>query len=649
MGHVELTRDRRPLSAANCRVRRSAIIISPVGISTQWQKAEYRLQGVPAVANPFDPDMIRVDVQILSPAGVYLTVPAFWYEPFTRAEVNGVEVVTSAGPPEWRFRFTPTVAGTYRILVTVPVRCRRLTRNFHDERQPLWRRRLRALWLRACNATSGQSFQETTDGSPLPLIGTDVCWDDGPGYAEFSLWFQQMAAAGENFARVWMCPWTFGIETDANTLTNYRLDRAWQLDNVFDLANQNGISIQLCLDYAGMFQILPDSWGGDNSWPQNPYNAENGGMCAVPDEFFTSGAAQHTYEKRLRYLIARYGYATNLLSWELYNEIDDAYQTLTPADENPWFSAVSAWLKASDPFHHLVTTSYVNANQPAVWSLPSIDYVQIHPYAEASPAQFIASTATQLQAAYGKPVLVAEFGMSLTGWNRSSADPFLRGFRQAVWGAALGGSTGTAMSWWWQDVYSEDDQTIYAALKALLGPTSWQTGASSSSYIPSVNQGVTALGDAIPGGQPFSVQIPLNSQWGPMLPGSMAVPNAGAASQGPNLLNAFVQGAWHPDLVCPFQVAAWFAPGGSFTMHLNGASVNAEPQILVDGVLVYTNTFSGDGQVDEEYNLDIRVPVPAGKHQITVRRIWVPTGSSSIGSRWATHFLLIRSERRTPS
>jgi hypothetical protein len=28
----------------------------------------------------------------------------------------------------------------------------------------------------------------------------------------------------------------------------------------------------LCLDYHGMFESEPDYWGGNNFWPENPYN-----------------------------------------------------------------------------------------------------------------------------------------------------------------------------------------------------------------------------------------------------------------------------------------------------------------------------------------------------------------------------------------
>jgi len=61
--------------------------------------------------------------------------------------------------------------------------------------------------------------------------------------------------------------------------------------------------------------------------------------------------------------------------------------------------------------------------------------------------------------------MVGEFGTSSAGWNRTS-DPHLRGWRQGIWGGALGGSVGTAMSWWWENIDGENDYSIYASLGA---------------------------------------------------------------------------------------------------------------------------------------------------------------------------------------
>ena len=63
----------------------------------------------------------------------------------------------------------------------------------------------------------------------------------------------------------------------------------------------------------------------------------------------------------------------------------------------------------------------------------------------------------------------------LLGWNRP-ADPYLRGFRQGIWGGALGGSVGTSMSWWWSNIHGDNVYPVYVALGNILNRTGWGKG-----------------------------------------------------------------------------------------------------------------------------------------------------------------------------
>src|SRR5215475_11874023 len=226
-----------------------------------------------------------------------------------------------------------------------------------------------------------------------------------------------MQAVGENYARVMMTPWAFGIETDTNTLTNYRLDSAWKLDYVMQLAEQRGLYVLLCLDIHLMWQPVPDYWGADNYWQSNPYNATNGGPCVNQDAFFTNSVAQAIYQKRLRYLVARYGYSPKLVGWQLLSEIDNEYPYLTPANVPPWHRLMAGWLHTNDPFGHLVTTSLTGgSDRPEIWSLPQLDFAAYHSYGESFPALGLRDVAQSFLQRYHKPVLIDEFGTDWRGW-----------------------------------------------------------------------------------------------------------------------------------------------------------------------------------------------------------------------------------------
>jgi hypothetical protein len=69
---------------ANCLVFAAAAKadpeIIPVTSGPLWHRLEFEILNVPAAANPFDPDSIRLDVAFTLPSGRIVTVPAFWYQ-----------------------------------------------------------------------------------------------------------------------------------------------------------------------------------------------------------------------------------------------------------------------------------------------------------------------------------------------------------------------------------------------------------------------------------------------------------------------------------------------------------------------------------------------------------------------------------------
>jgi endo-1,4-beta-mannosidase len=109
----------------------------------------------------------------------------------------------------------------------------------------------------------------------------------------------------------------------------------------------------------------------EGCWVSNPYNAKNGGPCARPADFWTNPEARRLYQKRLRYLIARWGYSPNLFAWEFWNEVPE-----TPATA-AWVAEMAAYLKRHDPNRHLVSTTYGDS---ATWKCPDVDFPMTHMY-----------------------------------------------------------------------------------------------------------------------------------------------------------------------------------------------------------------------------------------------------------------------------
>jgi len=585
------------------------------------QVAEFRLAGLPAVANPFDPNSIRVDGVVTLPDGSSLAIPAFWYRAYNRRLEGGKELLAEAKTPEWRLRFLPQRAGVHSLSLTVTTNGQSAgngaTTTFAaTEADPPPARH------GVARMASNGRFFETADGRALPLIGANICWHGNRGTYDYDDWFAALAAAGGNFARLWMAPWAFGIEAEAHTGLNYRLDRAWQLDHVFRLAERHGIYLLLCLDYHGMFETQPDYWGGNDNWKINPYNTANGGPCATQNEFFTLPTARAIYQKRLRYLTARYGASPNLLAWQFFNEIDNVYRYFQPADVAAWHAVMADWLKAHDPWRHLVTTSLTGgSDRPDLWRLPQLDFAVYHSYAQARPAAALPDIVHRFLTNYGKPMLIGEFGTDWRGWRREQ-DPYLRGWRQGLWAGALSGSAGTTMSWWWESIHAEKLWPTYTALRDILVPAGWGEGDWQPLAFETAGEPPVNVGEPLPGAAPFAVTLPLDAGWGSKLPGRLAVPDPDAASRSAGALNAFVHGSAHADLRLPFQIDAWFTNDARLVLHLNSVSGGAVLTVRVDGREIFRRSLPNkDGQwvVNNEYNEDIAVDLPAGRHLVEVR------------------------------
>jgi hypothetical protein len=611
------------LAPGFCQLQAQTPAIVPLGEPQLWQRAEFRVDHVPVATNCFDPDLLRLDATFTSPSGRSLTIPAFWYQDFSRALTNGAEVLTPVGTPQWRIRFTPAESGDYTLSLNIEtngvVAGKPTTTHFNvSVARPMGQ-------YGYVRIAPDKRYFETTDGRPLRLVGENVCWAENQGTFDYDTWFGAVQNADENFARLWMAPWFIGLEHMPGRLNNYDLQGAWQLDYIFDLADRSGIYLLLCFDHHGMFQINNRNWGGSNNfWKTNPYNELNGGPCAKPNDFFTNAKAQELYQKRLRYLIGRYGYSPHLLAWQFFNEIDNVYNTTLNGDDVlAWHRQMGQWLHAHDPYGHLVTTSLTGGSErPEIWSLPEMDFSVYHSYNESAPGRNVATLARSFVKDYGKPMMVEEFGVNSRSWD-IAADPYLRGFRQAVWSGALGGSVGTAMAWWWQDIDKDGVYPLFAALNEILRSAGWQSGIWTPVDFVSAGEPPTDLTRAIPNGELFNAELTLNSAWRMQrkLSGKLALADPLAADQASQRLMTYLLGRHDAEFQHPLRITAFFGDKAKLLLHVKTVFSDAELIVRVDGAEVLHTNFIRDAGVtatDRDINQDFTVNLSPGKRVIEI-------------------------------
>ncbi|MBI2496861.1 MAG: DUF5060 domain-containing protein [Opitutae bacterium] len=616
--------------AVSALTARPDVTLTPTGTPQIWQHTEFVIQGVPESANNFDPDKIRLDAVVTTPSGRQLVVPAYWTEGFTGTIANGEERIQPDGSSGWRLRLTPTEAGEHKLTL-------QLGRNAQTP-QPVAESRFTVTgsapqgqhgWVRIAD---DRLYFETSDGNPLRLIGENTCWAQRGGTFEYERWFEAMQRSGQNFARLWMCPWWLGIEQAKDSLVRYNMDAAHRLDRIFELAEKHGIYLMLCLEFHGMFQVDNPHWGGSgNWWPRNPYHVDNGGTCRNPNDFFTDKDARHNYQKRLRYLIARYSANPRLLAWQFFNEIDNVYKPhlLQGPDVASWHQDVGHWLKAHDPYGHLVTTSLTGgSDRPEIWSLPEMDFAVYHSYGDPAPARLLAELSADFQRRYRKPMMIGEFGVDWRGWG-GAIDPHMRGQRQALWSGALGGTVGAAVSWWWEEIEADNVYPVYAALSGILTRGGWHQGAWRPAKVdpqPMIAPG--RVGEPLPDGGVFFGKVTLNQMGWKNLSGEAAITGALAASRASESLSAYLRGADEPARQRPLRLDACWASDASVTVHVNELNGDALLVAKIDGREVSRSPMalppasaSRRGTTDQE----VVIKVPPGRHQVEL---------SNAGSAW---------------
>lgn len=568
--------------------------------------------------NPFDPDEVALDGEFTGPDGQKLSVPGFFMVDMQREVVEGQEMLRPLGAGRWCLRFSPTREGVWRCLLRLRDRSGQVSADGGELR---------------CTPRNGHGFVRVSPRDPHYLA-----FDDGQGYFPIGhnlpiyhtrgqlgpQAMERFAAAGENYNRWWMSSAGLGIEWERR-LGWYRQPAAWRVDYLLEQARALGMYYMMCLDTHQDFRT--------EGWAANPYNASRGGPCATPAEWFTNQQAKAWYRKRLRYIVARWGYSAHVLCWEFGNEIQ-GWEGAATDDQLAWHAEMSAYLADLDPWRHLITTSFWGGRgDERFWALPHMDIVQTHHYggAEAGFAGIAIEHARAQWQRWEKPHLFAEFGVSARG---QFHDPEGWALHNCLWAGVHSGCAGAPMPWWHENYI--DPRDLYFHFTAIahftrdlpFGATRWQLldGVSAQYRDP----------DALP--PVGDILITPVSRWGKAEHSEFELLADGSvvADRRPQML---LHGRGHADLKNPPTFVVNYPQPGKFIVHINRVSAGGELVIELDGAEVLrrelpTGEGLGKSSVWREqwklwettYDEDIALDVPAGKHRIRVENVgrdWV--------------------------
>ena len=403
-------------------------------------------------SNPYNPDDIRIDITFKDPNNSQVILPCFY--------VSG-----NSAASRWQGRFTPRKAGQYSYQAKVFVNG---AMEGKSEAFNLTVKDSNKDGFLHLNPKSNY-FLQYDSGKPFRGIGENVCWDPRPNEDQkykYEYMLPLLGANGCNFTRIWMCPWNMPLEWSGFGLGRYNETAAARLDTILSLAERNGLYVMLTLDFHGVFKSVKDPWGGGDYWTTNPYNAVNGGPCSNVAAFFSNPAAKNIYKKRLRYIVARWGYNPHLGVIEFFNEVD---HTFNDGDANvpasnivSWHDEMSAYLKSIDPFGHLVSTSLSHKTIPGLWNLSTLDFSQTHIY---GPTDNIYDTITSHINSYNKTYVTGEFAYS---WENAGTDAnhpaYRRELHMGMWRGMFSPTPILPMTWWWESFAGNNDWDVFKAV-----------------------------------------------------------------------------------------------------------------------------------------------------------------------------------------
>ena len=581
----------------------------------QYKKFELTFTLSQSYDNPFDPNIVDITVTFTLPDGNTATIPAFFYKEYDY--INGRYV--NGRNPCWKARFAPSQTGQHKVSrITI------VDKNGLTEIDP------RVTFT--CIESNEKGFVRTdhrdqyylryANGRPYLPIGHNVGWlPNGPD--DWQHYFTSMSAVGENWTRIWMTHFNEGqiLEWSRNHWRGYfegvgrlSLEMGWKIDRIIELAEENGIGVQLVLQHHGQFSTTVNP-----NWDQNPYNIANaspdGGFLDKPEDFFTDREAIRLTKNKYRYIVARWGYSDVILTWELWNEVQftDGWRNNQPSVV-AWHDEMADYIASIDPFDHLITTSSDTSGFDALWSLNNIDVIQVHHYG-AETIAFFANTANRLSG-YRKPIIMGEFGVGKTGdvdvpecsYN-SLNEPYKTQMLEAlplhngIW-SAFHLKSGAHL-WWW-DCYVEP-LDLYDKFSAL---SSYAEGEDPAAYnLSKADLDTTGLPKWVlvsPGLSDFwaiSTQTEFTAQPDGTVPGA-------------ENLSAWLHGSSKSSYRSDPTFNLNLIDGDVLRIHMQEVSGwgNDSLGVLVDSQEVFSSSYANSSA-----SFVIEIPLPAGRHAVQVK------------------------------
>lgn len=425
--------------------------------------------------NPYDPAEVNIYANFVAPDGTTVRIPAFYVQTYTDScspSTCETELLEPTGEATWEARFTPTIVGdwSYRISGTVGGENVSLAQG---EFEVTPNENARGFIRIAEN----NRYFEFENGEPYFPIGQNLqwSWEGGGGLYTYLEWLDALAANGANYARLNVdIPWFIGIEWSSppGQYNDAGQAAAHRLDEIINAAAERGIYLHITLiwhqsfrEYTGLPVNVPTTPARPDisaDFDNHPYNSTQGGNLTGAGDILYNSLAQSWLQRRLRYMMARYGYSPTIFSWEIVDALDRV-AAFAPERGLEWLTQMHNTIREFDPNNHLISVG-TRDFLPTIQGSPLLDFAQttIYQRRPVEPTQdqtrLTFNTLASARVAVDKPILISEF--SLNPWfEPAEDDPSGTHIRNTIWASIMNGAAGSAMPYWW-DTYI-DQQNLY--------------------------------------------------------------------------------------------------------------------------------------------------------------------------------------------
>lgn len=343
------------------------------------QRVNDFLANTPGGLNPFDPEQISIEANFTNGVNSHM-VYGFYYDEFIRDPNAMVPFapanwITQATDYHWRIRFAPPSVGNW--YCTVSIRLNNALGYAYA---------VNGLYFQ-CIPSSNEGWLEKGNNNwylrysgsnhSFFALGQNISWNDlqsfyggsepdpnypvlKSGYLDILDRIISLSDNGGNMVRSVNVGNAYELEL--TRLGNYadRMDRAWELDRLFELCEQRNMKVSM---QCANLRFGDES--GNFGWYDNPYHTQI--PLSDKKDFFTNAIAKSYFIKKLRYFLSRWGYSTSLGILAVSGEIDghfNNYKNDHTLQENQtiWHNDLLGFAKSLMDYRSLLTTtSYTSA------------------------------------------------------------------------------------------------------------------------------------------------------------------------------------------------------------------------------------------------------------------------------------------------